>query len=266
MIPQERDIFCIIVHFGAKEPTDKLVRGLAVGDVVPRHIIIVDHSDQPYQSNARISMHVVRETGNRGYAAGVNTGLAAAVKLGARPQSIIIVCNNDVSVEPYTLASLQEWWRDRRQPLLAAHRIGYVNLITGRAHITPIGAANTPFAVAYAHGSYLVASYGTWQMIGQLPERYFLYWEDVAASMRAHAAGVSLRQLPAIGIQHNDARAPISSKKRYLLVRNGADLLETLTPDAWPLYWAGANKLRLAYHRMRGDRLVAQALRDRKHL
>lgn len=269
MNPQRVDIFCIIVHFGAPQPTDALIHGLCTGTTIPRGIIVVDHANVPYQVRGEVSavpVRIVRASKNAGYAAGVNRGHMELAKFQANTTDLIVACNNDVVVRRHTIAALLAWWRRQKQPVLAAHRLGYVNLVTGRAHIAPIATADTPFAVPYAHGSFLAASLATWRKIGRLPETYFLYWEDAAVSMQAHGAGVALVQVPSIGLRHNDASRPPSGQRKYYLIRNGAAFLETSTPGMWPLYWRGINIMRQGYHALCGNQAVVKALQDRKQL
>lgn len=267
MIPQNSNIFCIIVHFGAKKLTDALIKQLSSGKTLPTACIIVNHTKEMYRPpTSPIELHTVHAGGNGGYAAGINRGLALLARLNLKSQDVVLVCNNDVSIDVSTLSKLRMWWQQQTDSILAAHRLGYVNLLTGRAYVTSIDAANTPFAIPYAHGSCLTARYATWKHLGRLPEQYFLYWEDIALSMRAHATDVSLRQLPEMGITHDDMKKPASVRKRYLLVRNGAAVLETHLPGMWPLYWRGINRLRLAYHHFRGHQAVFQALTDRKNV
>lgn len=264
MIPQRRYIFCIVVHFGSKSSTDTLIRDLLAQESPVQRIFVVDHADESYAPlSGAERVEVIRPKANKGYAAGVNVGLRAVKKYGAAPEDIVVCCNNDVrmasKVTTRIVRAAQQW----RVPTLACARMGYVNLFTGRAHI---GRAPRMPSLLYAHGSVLIASTATWEAVGHVPEKFFLYWEDVALSLQAKAKGVSLRQLPDIGIQHEDAVSIVDNKKLYFLVRNGAYVLEHSERAVWRAYWKVCNIIRELAHGLAGNAVVARALRDRKKI
>lgn len=243
------NIFCIIVHFGLQETTDRLIRQLLAGSRIPDRILVIDNTSD-----------------NRGYAAGINRGIRELVLSGGQDQDVILCCNNDLQVSRTTIAQLHQWWLTQAPLTLAAHQLGWVNLLTGRSYIGRKPHLPAWCVWPYLHGSCFGGTLAAFRQLGDLPEAYFLYWEDVATSNQARQRGITLKQFPDAGITHDDSVGALTASQLYYLVRNGAALLETATPHWWSVYWQLANNVRVFYHRWRGHESIVQALNDRKKL
>ncbi len=252
-IPQTPSIFAIIVHFGDKAITNRAVASLQSGTRVPNHSIVVDHGD------------MADSPLNKGYTAGLAEGIRRAAKLGATGHDLVLLMNNDATAEYDGIQRVAQWWTQYGGPsVLAGTTWGSVSLITGRAYILGKEYVNNFFHIPYVHGSCMVLEYSLASNI-VFPEEFFMYWEDVALSMRTQKRGVQLAHIPFPVVSHNDEKSPVSIQKLYYLVRNGAYVLERETSYVWRLYWHVMNTIRQTYHRhqdSQSHQIITKALRD----
>lgn len=256
MIPQKRNIFCVIVHFGLHEPTNTLIAQLLGNSQVPGNIIVIDNGGgDPF---LHPDAQVVSDGRNHGYAGGINIGIDMLWGVNTQPQDIVICMNNDVEVAPNTLQQVEG---SVTGGMLAGHHVWGINVCTGRTIPRDYAQRHPWYVLPYVHGSFLAAAYEHWKKITPIPESYFMYWEDVLLSVRASRTGMSLVSLPDAGIMHNDTSANSSPEQMYYLVRNGDAFLRTQTPGLWKIYWTCMHWARLLYHALiPGHRLILKAL------
>ncbi len=269
-IPQEKNLFVVLVHFGESAPTDRLIASLLKGSLVPSYIIIVDHAEQVYllriKSNAIV---YVRPNKNNGYAAGLRAGITHAGSIGVQSTGICVCVNNDIEFGVSDIQNIALWWNAYGSPCtFAGPAMGAVSLITGRSRIYHKNVEASFFSLEYIHGSCMVGQYG---LFSKMPffEHLFMYWEDVAISRSIVAAGGVLAYIPNLQMHHDDTVGALSSKKLYYLVRNGAYALQHNSPYIWRQYWRILNIMRLAYHQVHTGKkhaVVARALRDAQTL
>lgn len=247
IIPQRRSIIVIIVHFGSKKDTEKLVELLKGGTRPPDTIVVVDNTID-----------------NVGYIAGLRAGVLTSRKEGYRPNDVLILLNNDLQVEPGFVSEVERWWSARgSDAMLAGPTIGRLSLFSGRTNIQ--GTKKRRLAQRrYVHGSCIVVERAFFDEISRL-EDFFMYWEDVSMSFKAIAIGGSLEEIPITSIHHDDLIGALSDEKLYYLVRNGAYVLERAT-FPWSIYWMIMNPIRYAYHRLLKHAVISQALNDRKNI
>lgn len=266
MIPQKRDIFCIIVHYGALQQTHDLVASLLKGKVAPNGVIVVNHGpagDEAVYPDPRVQ--IVAPEHNEGYAAGINIGLGVLLGRSVAPESIVICMNNDIEISDGTMHQVQQWWSEHPEPAMAGSKAGTVNLFTGRASITSYELRVTsPWSLSYIHGSFLAAPLSVFLKV-HFPDKYFLYWEDVFFSRSLARVGIPLQVMPGVTVNHSEEK-PLRDDRLYYLVRNGALFLEQQTPLLWRMYWRVLNNLRRAYHSWFTHEpkrsIVVRALRD----
>ncbi len=256
IIPQTRSIFAILVHFGAKEVTDRAVHSLMNGSRKPDHCIVINHGDIPDSPQ------------NKGYAAGLTEGIRQAAASGAQEHDLIILLNNDCEIEQSGIASLSIWWSTYgNATTLAGTSWGTVSLVTGRADVTHNNLVNDFSHIPYIHGSCIVLEYSLARSL-VFPEDFFMYWEDVALSLRAKKMGATLKRISFPFARHNDAIMSPSLSKLYYLVRNGAYVLEHDVAYGWRMHWKMVNTMRYIYHAFQHSgkhRGIARALRDARH-
>lgn len=252
-IPQRPSIFAVIVHFGDQGTTDRAVASLRAGSHTIDHIIVINHGETPDSPL------------NKGYAAGLAEGIRQAAALGAASHDLLLLMNNDVVAERDGIKNLMKWWNGYGESgVLAGTSWGSVSLITGRAHIVGNEYANNFFCIPYIHGAFIALEYGLASSM-VFPEELFMYWEDVALSLRAQKQGARLTHIPFPVVRHNDDKSDTSDQKLYYLVRNGAYVLEHETAYTWRLYWYVVNTARQIYHGYQNSRthqIIARALTD----
>jgi GT2 family glycosyltransferase len=290
MIPQSKTLYTLVVHFGAPEPTNRLVRTLVKSKKAPDGVIVINHGPQLVMPNYQHStVQVVQPSRNDGYAAGLTTGLGVLIAKEVKPGDIIVCMNNDVQIDSDTISRLRQWWSKHPERALVGPQAGIVNLFTGRTAITdyptgggarhvrgspgvagwrrqlPITSYRLPvtnYRLPYIHGSFFAAPFAVLVRV-RLPHDYFLYWEDVLFSQRVRRHNLPLYQINNLGIKHRDELQHKTGERLYYLVRNGARFLEEETAWLWRVYWWVGNRLRYLYHRLvGGKKTVRLALHD----
>jgi GT2 family glycosyltransferase len=161
---------------------------------------------------------------NNGFAAGVNAGAARARDLGT---SGLLLLNPDARVSPEVIAELAA--RVHADPMtMVCPRIvdsGGTVVFDGSAmdvRSGRLGRLGTARAVPWLTAACLAVPSALFERLGGMDESYFLYWEDVDLSFRAHTLGAHLvvaSDLTAVhdegGTQHRSGRAKSSGYYRY---------------------------------------------------
>lgn len=255
MNPQTAKQYVVLVHFGPPQPTNQALHALFSGQKVPTEVVVIDHAHQPYSWNRSQPVTVLRPQQNLGYGAGVNIGLGFLSKRKLAEYDIVIIMNNDVVVASTSLQQLTS------PPLtLIGVRAGHINWFTGRTEID-----KKP--MDYLDGAFLAATSQTWAKLSGMPEKYFLYWEDVALSTCARQRGITLGLLPNLTVTHQPTHQHQETTDRlYHLVKSGAYFMEHQAPQLWRRFWWLKNRLRYLYHRWFSRSpnapLITRALRD----
>ena len=254
--------FVIIVHYGSLSVTKRLISQVINPKNHCEKVIIIDHGPQKFPNSVDKKVLVIHPEKNGGYAAGINLGLGVIASQGALSHDLVTLLNNDLQIESDILNKINNWWRRQLENnphihILAGANSGHVNFLTGRASLKPWAKGGR--AGVYLDGALLTAPYSTFLKLKGLPEEYFLYWEDVALSFRARAAGIKLAIIPNLNVKNPGSQKPATGDKLYYLVRNGAYFLASQTPPPVRLYWFILNRLRLLFH---ADQTIRQALKD----
>lgn len=275
MFPQIRKYYIIIVHYGPSAQVAQAMKALRGGSRTAEHILVVNHAQQAIVGDYQ-GASIIHPQENGGYAAGVNSGLRALAIKDISARDIVIVMNSDVVVRHDTLATLQAWWKKYPNKALVGGRVKegqedviglrYVNLVTGRTRSSSSTLTSESFwRIQYIHGAFFSAPYEVLLQVGGMPERYFLYCEDVLLSMQVQRHGIPLRIASDVVVDHHTRHNNTHKEQQlYYLVRNGAILLEGHAPQPWRVYWWVYNRARLLYHTLRpqGSAIVRQALHD----
>ena len=185
-------------------------------------VVVVEQSESREEADAAraAGADLVLERPNRGYAAGLNAGVAAATG------EVLLLANPDVELEPGCLAALLaalDAGCDVVGPRLVWDAAGRLLPAPGRPGRDHRGLAPAPLRlpllwrlgasaafercarlwtatgaapVTCLRGPLLALRRDTWEAIGPLDEGYFLYWEETEWLWRAHRAG---RRLALVG-------------------------------------------------------------------
>lgn len=231
---------------------DALASLLASLDLDDLEIVVVNVSADPavraIATSATRPVHVV-DADNRGFAAGVNLGVAASTG------DIVIIANDDVSFCPGCLATLVQGVIERggicaprvldiegavqstvaatvslgslvvESALLPDHPIWLPFGWAGRIQKwrVPSSAEKVP-GVAAA----VIAGHRRLLTIRPLPEQYFMYWEERDWFSRLERGGVPVWYLPDAEIVHEGGRAEVRPQKQRWLAANAIRCVRSL--------------------------------------
>jgi GT2 family glycosyltransferase len=213
----------------------RLVEQLAPGD----ELIVVDNASRDGTLEAvgaaAPGARVLAQTSNLGFAAGANTGAAAATG------NVLLFLNPDAEPAPGFVEAIRLPARDDRgwaawMGLVTMRGGTRINTSRGVIHFTGIawsGEAQRPVAAAqpgpaevpFLSGSCLAAPRSAWERLGGFPEAFFMYCEDVDLSLRARLAGGRLGIEPAARVDHDYDFAKGAAKWRRLERNRWAVLL-----------------------------------------
>ncbi len=182
---------------------------------------------------------VIDGGGNTGFAAGANTGAAAA------GGDLVVFLNPDATVQPGFGAAIRQPLVDARgwdawMALVTAEDGAVINTSGNLVHFTGIawaGQAGRPVAeadaapheVAYLSGACLVAPLDVWRRHGGFPERYFMYHEDLDFSLRVRLAGGRVGIEPSARVDHDYDFVKGPAKWRHM-ERNRLSMIVRLYP------------------------------------
>jgi GT2 family glycosyltransferase len=184
---------------------------------------------------------VIETGGNVGFAAACNRGAAAA------GGELVCLLNPDAVPQPGWREAIELPATDGRgwsawQALVTAGGGREINTRGGVLHFTGIGwAGGAGTAIAdlpaseslaleepgFVSGACLVIARELYEALGALPERFFLYHEDVDLSLRVRLAGGRLGVEPAARVDHDYEFAKGGHKWRYLERNRWATLIRT---------------------------------------
>ena len=241
----ECEVSIITINYNGLKDTCELLDTLPLEDKSIEAIVVDNASkeDEASQIEQRYSqVKVIRSNENLGFAGGNNLGIQAA------QGKYLFFLNNDT-----LLRSKKEDVRGKMfQPLIdrleSSPKIGMVspkikfswgdNLIQ-YAGYTPLssitmrnrsigfsetdnGQYDTPHPTPYAHGAAMMVKREVVDKAGQMPECYFLYYEELDWSMMIRRAGYDIWYEPACTIFHKESQSTgqNSPLRTYYITRN----------------------------------------------
>lgn len=204
----------VVVNYGSH----RLLRSQWTGLTVPDGdgtvaVIVVDNFSTEDERTAiselcrQRTWHLVLLDENRGFGGGMNAGVARARTLGA---DTVVLVNPDASISDEALLRLVRAARDAPGTIWAPTisrsdgRIAFAggSLDLNRGTLTFRGFPAVPEDGAAKHrwepwlsGACLAMSLTLWERVGGFDDDYFMYWEDVDLTVRAHRLGAQLRVL-----------------------------------------------------------------------
>jgi hypothetical protein len=233
-----------VVVLDHRRPWDTAAAARSAQDasVAPRVVVVENGAGGEAERPAGVE--VVRLPENRGYAAGMNAGIAELRRAGC---DRLLLLNNDARLEPGALRRLAEALED---PALAAvgptvlrERDGRIesrgarfDLRSGRArllaHGAPGAAREGRVPVESLSGAVWMLSAAALERVGALHEGYFHSFEDADWCARARAAGYRLAVVLGARASHAGGRTlgAESSERLYYAARNHLLALERLRP------------------------------------
>ncbi len=197
---------------------------------------------------------------NKGFAAGMNSGLRTAFERGA---AWVWLFNNDAEAEAPALTSLMTVAvKDERIGLLSPWIFwtgtkklwfgkGRIDQLRMRAlHVVPnsVERHKAWYESEFLTGCALLIKKEVYQEVGALDEHFFLYYEDADLSLRARQKGFLVGAVPAAHVFHAEQSSE-NPQKLYHLVLSGLIFFEKhASPWLRPYYYVYATMRRLKNH------------------
>ncbi|HEU5223753.1 MAG TPA: glycosyltransferase family 2 protein [Candidatus Lumbricidophila sp.] len=186
----------VIVNYGSS--------GLLVNAPLPAvgTVVIVDNFSTALEREAISALcegrgwHLVAHDTNRGFGAGVNAGVAAAIGRGAEA---LVVLNPDATVSTEAVQQLLAELDAEPASLIAPTvyteqgTVWFAGGVLDRRHGIARHAATAATEPDWVTGACMCFHAAMWAQVDGFDERYFLYWEDVDFSARWRNAGGQLR-------------------------------------------------------------------------
>ncbi|SRR6266545_1336407 len=233
-----------IVNWKRPGETIACLESLRAAVPAPARVVVVDNASSDGSLEALqhwaadhpdLPLGIIQSEANRGFAGGNNLGIA---QLAQDPRlGHFLLLNNDATVAADFFAEATRaigevphagllgatiyegttrnrvWYAGGRLPRLRA-------LATHNTRVPP-HAVVVP--TEFVTGCAMLISRVAWAMLGPLPERYFMYFEDTEYSFRARAAGFPVLYAPRVVVHHAVAGAERRSLPRaeaeYLFTR-----------------------------------------------
>jgi GT2 family glycosyltransferase len=236
----------VVLDCGHPEGAAAAARSAQDTSVSPR-VLVVENGP----GEAPGGIDVLRLPENRGYAAGMNAGLAELRRAGC---DRVLLLNNDATLEPGALRRLAEALQDPSMaavgPLVLRARDGRVesqgarfDLRSGLQRLECHGTAPQEregrLSVESLSGAAWMLSVAAYQRVGPLDEAYFHAFEDADWCARARAAGFELAVVLGARARHVGASTlgAASPDRLYYAARNHLRAVERLQPRSGPSSW-----------------------------
>jgi len=247
----------VLVHYGAPGLTRRCLESLAAREPEPHAVVVVDHGPGTGLAEALAGTHpcltILANRANPGFGAGCNQGAVHAFAEGAEA---VWFLNNDATLEGPTLAPLLALARafpevalwgtpqrdgdrlrgaDRQPRWFDPGRQGPP--IPLPAGCRQLGARET------LSGASILVTRHHWEVLGPWPEDLFLYLEDTAWCLRAHAQALPLAMADVPVCHPRSSTTGVRSRLSIFYgVRNTLRVHRRLRPDG------GWERWRLALH------------------
>lgn len=244
-------VTAVVLSWNGKDDTLACLESLEQATYPELSVVVVDNASTDGSPEAVAAefpeVRLLRLDENRGFAGGVDAGLAAA--LDGDPEHVLLL-NNDATVEPGFLEPLVEaasadgvgaacaqildaatamiWYAGARYDPRRGHQGRHTGY--GRPRL-PAEAA--PYETDRACGGAMLIPRTALEQVGPLDEALFAYAEDVDWSLRARAAGLRIVVVPASVVHHRvsmSSGGASSPDSIYYALRNGLVVAERSAP------------------------------------
>jgi GT2 family glycosyltransferase len=220
-------IICVILHYGSETDTWNCVRSM-----MPHEGVDILVADNDPAQNMQIPLEFLNsvELYRTGGIAGFSASNNMAVKFGRKENhEFVFILNNDTLVESHALLELVAVLNDKDigavGPCIAfandPSKIWACGGTIERARLKIVGLLtqlrDTPYDVDYLPGAAILCKLEIWDLVGGLPERYFLAYEEAEFALRIKARGYRIVVAPKARILH---RVGMSSDMQPMYIYN----------------------------------------------
>ena len=236
-MPQECELSIITVNYNGLKDTCALIDSITFNEDM--EVIVVDNGSKV--NEARIlqerypNIKVIRSDKNLGFAGGNNIGIKAA------KGKFLYLINNDTVFKEFKPQVLIHRLESSPKIGIVCPKIRFTwdnNPIqfAGYTPLSPItirnkaigfgeedkGQYDTPHQTPYAHGAAMMVKREIIDIIGLMPECYFLYYEELDWSMMITRAGYEIWYDPTSAIYHKESQSTgqDSPLRTYYITRN----------------------------------------------
>jgi GT2 family glycosyltransferase len=201
---KQPSVYAVVLNWNGRRDTINCLNALKQSTYANLNIIVVDNGstdDSVEQIRRTYPSVILLETGqNLGFAGGNNPGIRYAMQ---QMPDFVWLLNNDTEPEPDALTHMVR--RAERDPKIGS--VGSVLMSADRTHILAWGGGRVNRWVGYTQHAtgpkhdrwfdYITAASmlvpcKTFEHIGLLDDRYFLYWEDTEFGFRLRKNGWKL--------------------------------------------------------------------------
>jgi GT2 family glycosyltransferase len=245
----------VVLSHNRPGPLAQALASLRAQTLPPEEVIVVDNRSPASDEIARLlegfpGYTLIRHGENRGFAAGMNSGISRAT------QPYVYLTEDDVVLAPDCLERLLGHAARQAHPGLlsglmvdagtdrilsaggAVQLAGVYRLsLTGRGEAAP-GRFDVPFDTEYVPGAMVLAPRDVWRTLGGFREDFFVYGEDTDLCLRARRAGYRITLVPAARVRHLPAgdAAPSALVEYHKLKNFFALYLLHARPSVWPQF------------------------------
>ena len=214
-------VSAIVLNRNNASDTIACLASLSKSDYAALDILVVDNGSDDGSDvaieRAFSNVRLLRARSNLGFAAGMNRGIAQAVRSDAK---FVLLLNNDTVVAPDCISHLVRTAVSRPKAGICVPKILFQHLPNiiwsagamwkrwpPRVKLIGLGRPDgpdfdQPMDLEYATGCSLLIRLETIAQVGLLDERYFMYQEDYDYCYRCRSAGWSIRYVPGSRVWH----------------------------------------------------------------
>ena len=235
----EKLLSIITINYNGLKDTCELIESLPTDDDSLEVIVVDNASTQDEASeieNRFPHVMVIRSDQNLGFAGGNNLGIQAA-----HGKYLFFLNNDTILHQPSAISHLIKRLESSDEIGIVSPKIrfswgsqpiqyaGYSPLSSITLRNKSIGCGeddygqyDTPHPTPYAHGAAMMVKREVVEKAGQMPECYFLYYEELDWSLMIRRAGYEIGYEPACTVYHKESQTTgrISPLKTFYITRN----------------------------------------------
>jgi len=254
-------VAALLLNYRGAAMTLQCVRDLLEAEGVAMTIVVIDNASgaedvQALQDGVAglaqgpHTVHLLPQTQNLGFAAGMNKGIEFAAENGI---GYVLVLNNDMRLPKGFARPLVDVLQN--DPMVGAvgptivspdgtvwaegGEIGFApnGLRLCRQGQAPSSEAGGPAEVGFLTGACMMTRTEVVESVGGFDEDYFMYWEDVELSEKLRARGLRVVWLPWVQVEHVGGQSSgggRSSLRKFMMACNAVRFLKARgTAKAW---------------------------------
>jgi N-acetylglucosaminyl-diphospho-decaprenol L-rhamnosyltransferase len=199
-------VVAVVLNWHDTARTETCARTLLEEEAIGSVVLVDNETSGELRKLRGERVEIVEHRENLGFARGVNSGIRLALSAGA---DAVLAINSDVTFAAGELARLVDGWLECGDstgvvaPLIlnedgsVQSRGGRFRALTGATH--DLAASRDLDFITWAC---VLVPRATFESVGLLDERFFMYWEDVDFGLRVKDSGRRLRIMTHVEVAH----------------------------------------------------------------